>query len=135
MTVEILERTLLVLGIIGVGVGICRLYHCLLRVRLRRRRMPLNDGSPTTPVILYFTSPACAPCRTVQRPALRSLMERLGEQLQVVEVDVLRQPELAREWGILSLPATIVLNARGEVRYVNQGVASAEKLLKQLNHL
>ncbi len=135
MTAEIFERALLALMLIGVGFGACWLYNHVFLLHIRRRRLRLEGARLDKPLILYFTSPTCAPCHTLQRPAIQRLVEQLGETLQVVEVDVSQQPELARQWGIISVPSTIVLSASGEARYINHGVALAEKLLKQLNSL
>jgi hypothetical protein len=59
----------------------------------------------------------------------------LGEQLEVVEIDATERPDLAKTWGVMSVPTTFVLDARGEARYVNNGVARAEKLLEQIQTL
>jgi hypothetical protein len=52
--------------------------------------------------------------------------------LQVVEIDAAERPELARRWGVMSVPTTFVLDARGKARYVNNGIARADKLLRQI---
>jgi thiol-disulfide isomerase/thioredoxin len=86
-------------------------------------------------VIVYFTTPDCAPCKTIQRPALNQLSIEMGDKLQVIEIDAIQQPELAKKWGVLSVPTTFLLDARGEARYVNNGVARVEKLMEQLQSL
>jgi thioredoxin-like negative regulator of GroEL len=68
----------------------------------------------------------------VQRPAIQRLQEKIGDQLQVIEVDASDQPDLASQWGILSVPTTIVLDAQGMPRYVNHGVALTQKLYQQI---
>ncbi len=50
----------------------------------------------------------------------------------MIEVDASARPEIAQEWGVLSVPTTFVIAANGQPRYVNHGVASAEKLIQQL---
>jgi thiol-disulfide isomerase/thioredoxin len=85
-----------------------------------------------TPVILYFTTPECAPCKTIQRPALQRLQNVLGDRLQIVEINAQDKPDLAKEWGVLSVPTTFLLDASGKARQVNHGATSAEKLLAQL---
>ncbi len=121
--------------LIGVGVGAFLLVN---RVILRRtadlsRRLP--GWQPGRLVILYFTTPDCAPCRTIQRPALRQVQSEWGDLLQVIEVDASRRADLAKRWGVLSVPTTFLLDARGKPRFVNHGVTRAEKLMEQVRRL
>jgi hypothetical protein len=39
---------------------------------------------------------------------------------------------VADYWGVLSAPTTFIIDARGQPRAVNHGLASMEKLLRQL---
>lgn len=121
--------------LIGAGVGAFLLVN---RIILRRtadlsRRLP--GWQPGRLVILYFTTPDCAPCRTIQRPALRQVQSEWGDLLQVIEVDASRRADLAKRWGVLSVPTTFLLDARGKPRFVNHGVTRAEKLMEQLRRL
>ncbi len=84
------------------------------------------------PAILYFTTPDCVACKTVQRPALARLKESLGDRLQVVEINAQEQPDLASRWGVLSVPTTFVIDQHGQLRHVNHGTARVEKLRQQL---
>lgn len=130
MPSDILFRLVIALGIIVAGVGAYALYN-----RLALGRAPKHAlGAPGKPVLLYFTTPGCVPCKTVQKPAIAQIKEKLGEMLQVIEVDATEQPEMAKRWGVLSVPTTFVIDSRGQARYVNHGVARADKLLKQLNN-
>ena len=99
----------------------------------RATRQPLMAGLASTglPTLLYFTTPTCAPCKTVQRPAIERLKELAGDRLQVVEIDAAAQPEIARQWGVLSVPTTFILDAQGRPRHVNHGVTPVDKLLKE----
>jgi thioredoxin 1 len=72
------------------------------------------------------------PCKTIQRPALRRLEATLGDRLQIVEINAQEQPDLARQWGVLSVPTTFLLDSQGKTRHVNYGVTPTEKLLAQL---
>jgi thiol-disulfide isomerase/thioredoxin len=93
------------------------------------------QGSNGVPSILFFTTPTCASCKTFQRPVLQHVKKILGDCLQVVEIDASMQPELARQWGILSVPTTFILDSQGQPKHVNHGLVSAEKLLKQLERI
>jgi len=135
MSSDILLRFAFAIGIIVLGVGAYRLMNQRLLVRAKNNVFTLFSTLPNKPVIVYFTTPDCAPCKTVQRPALDQVTNLLGEKLQVIEIDAYERPDLARRWGVMSVPTTFLLDARGEARYVNSGVARAEKLMKQIQAL
>lgn len=134
-TISILLRSALALAIMGVGIFGYWLINQRLLVRAKSNIFTLFDQLPNKPVIVYFTTPDCAPCKTVQRPALSRVSQLLGESLEVVEIDATQRPDLARQWGVMSVPTTFLLDARGEARYVNNGVTRAEKLMEQLQTL
>jgi thiol-disulfide isomerase/thioredoxin len=90
---------------------------------------------PGVPAILYFTSPTCIPCKTQQRPALQRLVSDLGDGVQVIEVNALEQPDAADRWGVLSVPTTFILDAQGQPREINYGIAGPDKLKRQLLRL
>jgi thioredoxin-like negative regulator of GroEL len=75
------------------------------------------------------------PCKTIQRPALDKVTALFGEELQVVEIDATERPDLAKIWGVMSVPTTFLLDSRGQARYVNNGVARVEKLMEQIQTL
>lgn len=135
MNVDILLRFGYALGIIALSALAYWLVNQRLLARARNNVPSLFTAPPQKPVIVYFTTPDCVPCKTVQRPALNQLVSLLGDKLQVIEIDATQRPDLAKQWGVLSVPTTFLLDARGEARYVNNGVARAEKLMEQLRTL
>jgi thioredoxin 1 len=132
---DILTRLVWAAVIVVGGMAIYWLANRVILARARGRRLGLESIRPGIPGILYFTTPTCAPCKTVQRPALGRLKERLGDCLQVIEVDASNRPDLADYWGVLSVPTTFVIDSQGRPRRVNHGVASAERLLKQIEEV
>ena len=54
------------------------------------------------------------------------------EVVRVIKVDAARQPEVARAFGVLTVPSTIVLAPTGQVVAVNQGFAPSKRLVEQL---
>ena len=134
-TSEILSRALITVEIILIGISIYSLYNFYLRHHIftNKRLSELGPIRPKTYVLLYSTTPTCVMCRTVQRPAIEKLSSNLGDLLQVVEIDATVQPEMAKRWGVLSVPTTFLINPRGEVTHINHGVARIEKLLMQLH--
>jgi thiol-disulfide isomerase/thioredoxin len=135
MSSEFLLRSLLAIGIIVVGMGAYWLVNQRLLARARNNVFTLFSTFPNKPVLVYFTTPTCAPCKTVQRPAIDKIASLLGEKLQVVEIDATQRPDLAKTWGVMSVPTTFLLDSRGEARYVNNGVARVEKLMEQIQTL
>ena len=130
-----LIRAFWALLIAGVLISLYWLVNKVILARVSGKRLGLENLRPGVPAILYFTTPGCVPCKTVQRPALARLQEVLGHSIQVIEVDAAAQPELADYWGVLSVPTTFIIDARGQARRVNHGVASAEKLEKQIEDI
>jgi thiol-disulfide isomerase/thioredoxin len=135
MNSEILLRSLFAIGIIVVGTGAYWLFNQRLLSQAKNNLTSLLNPLPNKPVIVYFTTPDCSPCKTVQRPALEKLVSLLGEKLHVVEIDATQHPDLAKTWGVMSVPTTFLLDSRGQARYVNNGVTRVEKLMEQIQTL
>src|ERR1700752_923070 len=109
MSSEILLRFFLAIGIIALGAAAYWLVNQHLLVRAKNNIFTLFKKLPNKPVIVYFTTPDCVPCRTVQRPALDQIRKLLGEKLQVIEIDASERPDLAQRWGVMSVPTTFLL--------------------------
>src|SRR5688500_657744 len=135
MSSDILLRLLLAIAIIILGVATYWLINQRLLARAKNNVSTLFKTLPKKPVLVYFTTPDCAPCKTVQRPAIDQVRKLLGEKLQVIEIDAYERPDLAKIWGVFSVPTTFLLDARGDARYVNNGVARANKLMEQIQTL
>ena len=135
MSADILLRLFLAIGIIILGAAAYWLINQRLLVRAKDNLFTLFKTLPKKPVLVYFTTPDCAPCKTVQRPAIEQVRNLLGEKLHVIEINAYERPDLAKVWGVISVPTTFLLDARGEARYVNNGVARANKLMKQIQTL
>jgi len=134
-TTFVVLRFFLAIGIIALGMAVYWFFNQHLLVRAKNNIFTLFTTLPNKPVIVYFTTPDCVPCKTIQRPALDKLKNLLGEKLQVIEIDASERPDLAKRWGVMSVPTTFLLDVRGEARYVNNGVARVEKLMEQVQTL
>lgn len=135
---EILTR----LGILAGGLGLGTIVWLgLTRLATRRltREAPddplLADVPPGLPVIVYFSTPHCVPCRTQQQPVMDRLASLPGAAVRIIQVDALTRPDLAGRWGVFTAPTTIVLDGWRTPRHVNRGVASVELLQRQLANL
>ena len=91
----------------------------------------LSDGS--RPAVLYFTTPECAQCRLQQAPILTQLAARMD--VAIHKLDAVEQEALARFYGIMTVPTTIVLDRQLRPVAVNHGVAPLPKLQAQLDGL
>lgn len=131
---DILARTIIALSVILAGWGIYQLYNRVLQLRSPGLLADLGLSRPPGFTLVYFTTPTCAPCKTVQRPAIEHVRKQLGNQLSVIEIDATEKPEIASRWGVMSVPTTFLFDPKGELRHVNHGVTRAEKLLKQIEH-
>jgi len=87
------------------------------------------DGRPA---VVAFSTPSCAACHTAQRPALAALEERTQGAVRIVHVDAAERPDVAGAFGVMTVPATVVLDAGGRVLAANQGFATTEALAGQL---
>ncbi len=89
------------------------------REALDAQRLGTDLGSRAT--LVQFSSPACAPCRTT-RVALAAVA---ADEPGVVhlEVDAASRLDLARDFGVLRTPTTLVLDSVGVVRQRISGPA------------
>ena len=121
-----LERLALVLVLAAVGVAA----YALLR-QLHMRRMPAVAA--VKPTLLYFRSDSCAVCPTQGR-----YVDQLAAQwadLTIERIDAERDPDTAARYRVFSVPTTVLIDGRGQVRHVNYGLTDAHKLGRQLVRL
>lgn len=129
----LVERLALALGLILAGYLAYRLYGWFVMRRAARAELGLDGYTLGKPAILYFTDPGCAPCHTIQDPALKQVASQYGERLQIIEVQALERPDLTNIWGVLSLPTTFIIDAKGHPRGINHGATRAPRLIDQLS--
>lgn len=79
-----------------------------------------------TPVLVDFYADWCGPCQT-QTPILESLAAANSDQVTVVKVDVDQDADLAKRFGIRSIP-TLVLFQHGEAVATSTGIHSEAAL-------
>jgi thioredoxin 1 len=131
-----IERFLILLLCVAIAAAAYLLWH-----RYQRRRLTLVSEQvtppevkrlvdPSRPAVLYFTTPECAQCRLQQAPILNQLAAKLD--VAVHKLDAVEQDALARFYGIMTVPTTVVLDLQLRPVAVNHGVTPLPKLLAQV---
>jgi len=124
------ERILIAIAIAGLGV---LAYQLTLQAQRRRAaRGSLERAAAGRVALLVFTSPTCAPCKLQQLPIVDRIRLDWHDKIEVEIVDVTEKPEAAAQYGVWSLPTTIVLDAQRKVIAINQGVAHEHRLREQI---
>ena len=105
------------LALLAAATGLCagcEIYRIGARLRgirsHRLDRVELEDFglSPEGEVVLQFTHPLCSDCRTLE--------ERFrAEGRRVVTVDVSKEPDLARKYGVALVPTAVAVTGSGAV--------------------
>ena len=80
--------------------------------RRLRRRIDLPGLGIRGPAIVQFTTPSCAPCKAAA-PHLAQAADRAG--VRFAQVDVAATPDVARSYGIRSVPTIAVTSSDGSV--------------------
>ncbi len=124
------DRILLAIVIAGMGV---LAYQVFLRAQRRRAvRGSLDRAATGRSAMLVFTSPTCAPCKLQQLPIIDRVLADWRDKIEVEIIDITENPDVAAQYGVWSLPTTIVLDTQRAVVAINRGVAQEYKLREQL---
>jgi thioredoxin 1 len=84
----------------------------------------------TEAVLVDFWAEWCGPCHAVA-PVLDQIAEERSDELRLVKVNIDEEPELARRYGVMSIP-TMILFAEGEPRAAAVGAQPKRMLEKSL---
>ena len=88
----------------------------------------IRDSRPT---VVDFYATWCGPCRR-QIPIIDNFKSKMGDEVNVIKVDVDEDKELADRYRIRSVP-TILIFKSGEVMWRASGIQSHTDLMVALN--
>lgn len=99
---------------------------------IRNGLKPATSPGGGLPVLMDFYADWCGPCK-MMKPAVHELANELPGRLQVMEVNVDQNPDLARQYNVNSIPCFVLLRDGKEVNR-RTGFMSKESL-RQLTGL
>ena len=82
--------------------------------------------SSSLPVLIDFWAPWCGPCRMLS-PIVDEVAKDHRADLKVVKVNIDEEPELAGEFGVMSIP-TLVLMKNGKIAASAVGVRPKQQI-------
>lgn len=94
----------------------------MLVIHIDRNNFQREVLNSDRPVLLDFWAPWCAPCRMVG-PILDEIAEERSD-VKVAKINIDEQPELASQFGVMSIPTLMVMK---EGRIVQQAMGARPK--------
>jgi thioredoxin-like negative regulator of GroEL len=129
-----IELTIAVFLLFGAAV---LLYAAFQRKRVRahvqHNRLPktIIHGEPT---LLYFWTQECSQCKPQDKiiEQVQSVLQLQGQSLKVYKFNALHEQALSQQLHIVTVPTTVLVDAKGDIAAWNPGLTQTKKLIHQI---
>ncbi len=89
-----------------------------------------NEATASEVAVIDFSATWCGPCKMLA-PVLEEVSEEYAGKINFFNIDVDENPDLAREYKIMNIPALLVLK-KGEKADMQIGFAPKENIVEFL---
>lgn len=90
-----------------------------------------NFIADSKPTLVDFFATWCGPCK-MQSPILEELKNKMGDKVNIIKIDVDRNPELSAKYNVRSIP-TLIIFKNGEALWRGYGLHQASQLEEKIN--
>jgi len=85
------------------------------------------------PVLIHLVADWATPCEEL-KPILKNVKRAKGEALNIIKIDIEKNPSIARKFNIVGLPA-LLLFQEGKIKWRHVGLLTDTELLEQINSI